>query len=381
MLIDSDGRAVPLALAVDDGRVLDRKSLGSERSTQLRTRAAQGPWVEEWRLRADHPYLADHLAIGLRGKAYAPIRSGATLIGLLAVGSRDPDAVAMLTERLPAILEFASLAGVLLAPSAARTSATAETRRRCQAIIDEQAFHPVFQPMVDLATRGPIGYEALTRFDDGTPPDVVFAEARRCGLEQELESVTLRAAVAASGGLPVERFLSLNVSPALILAGDELRAILAARTRPIVLEVTEHDTIHDYGALRSAFVALGSGLRLAVDDAGAGVANFNHLVELRPQFVKVDIGLVRGVNADLTRQALIVALLHFAGATDCQVVAEGIETEAERAVLEKLEIPFGQGYLFGRPADASIWAAPAAAPSTPRRSALRAISGGRQPRA
>jgi len=381
MLIDSDGRAVPLALAVDDGRVLDRKSLGSERSTQLRTRAAQGPWVEEWRLRADHPYLADHLAIGLRGKAYAPIRSGATLIGLLAVGSRDPDAVAMLTERLPAILEFASLAGVLLAPSAARTSATAETRRRCQAIIDEQAFHPVFQPMVDLATRGPIGYEALTRFDDGTPPDLVFAEARRCGLEQELESVTLRAAVAASEGLPVERFLSLNVSPALILAGDELRAILAARTRPIVLEVTEHDTIHDYGALRSAFVALGSGLRLAVDDAGAGVANFNHLVELRPQFVKVDIGLVRGVNADLTRQALIVALLHFAGATDCQVVAEGIETEAERAVLEKLEIPFGQGYLFGRPADASIWAAPAAAPSTPRRSALRAISGGRQPRA
>jgi EAL domain-containing protein (putative c-di-GMP-specific phosphodiesterase class I) len=167
----------------------------------------------------------------------------------------------------------------------------------------------------------------------------------------------------------------------LILAGDELRAILAVRTRPIVLEITEHETIADYAALRSAFVALGSGLRLAVDDAGAGVANFNHLIELRPQFVKVDIGLVRGVNADLTRQALIVALLHFATATDCRLIAEGIETEAERAVLEKLEVPFGQGYLFGRPAIASTWAAPAAAPSTRRRVALRAISGGRQPRA
>jgi EAL domain-containing protein (putative c-di-GMP-specific phosphodiesterase class I) len=119
--------------------------------------------------------------------------------------------------------------------------------------------------------------------------------------------------------------------------------------------VTEHDHVEDYGALRSAFVALGSGLRLAVDDAGAGVANFTHLVELRPQIVKVDIGLVRGVNADLTRQALIVALLHFANATDCQVVAEGIETEAEREVLERLEIPFGQGYLFGKPAVASAW--------------------------
>jgi EAL domain-containing protein (putative c-di-GMP-specific phosphodiesterase class I) len=124
-------------------------------------------------------------------------------------------------------------------------------------------------------------------------------------------------------------------------------------------------------------VALGSGLRLAVDDAGAGVANFNHLVELRPQFVKVDIGLVRGVNADLTRQALIVALLHFAGATDCQVIAEGIETEAERAVLETLEVPLGQGYLFGRPAVASTWAAATASPRG--RTALRAMSGGRPP--
>ena len=141
--------------------------------------------------------------------------------------------------------------------------------------------------------------------------------------------------------------------------------------------MTEHDNVDDYGALRSAFVALGSGLRLAVDDAGAGVANFNHLVELRPQIVKVDIGLVRGVNADLTRQALIVALLHFAGATDCQVVAEGIETEAERAVLERLEIQFGQGYLFGRPAPAGAWVEPPADLSTRRRGGMRSISGGR----
>jgi PAS domain S-box-containing protein len=381
LLLDPDGSALPLAMTVDDGRVLERRSLGSKRSAQLRTRAAQGPWVEEWRPRPGHPYLADHLAIGLRGQAYAPVRSGTTLIGLLTVGSRDPDAVALLTERLPAILEFAALAGALLAPSVALTGATAAARGSYQAILDDRAFHPVFQPIVDLASGAVVGYEALTRFADGTAPDLIFAGARRCGLEPELESATLRAAIAASEVLPGGCFLSLNVSPALILAGDELRAILATRTRPIVLEVTEHDTIDDYGALRSAFVALGSGLRLAVDDAGAGVANFNHLVELRPQLVKVDIGLVRGVNADLTRQALIVALLHFARSTDCRLVAEGIETEAERAALEKLEVEFGQGYLFGRPAEASIWAAPAAAPSTPRRTPLRAIAGGRQPRA
>jgi PAS domain S-box-containing protein len=382
LLLEPDGNALPLAMTVDDGRVLERKRLGSTRSAELRARAEQGPWVQAWAARPGQPYPADPLAIGLRGQAYAPIRSGTTLIGLLTISSREPDAVALLTERLPAILEFASLAGALLAPSVAQTSATAVTRSRIETVLATSAFHPVFQPIVDLTTREPIGYEALTRFDDGTPPNRVFAEARRCGLEQELESVTLRAAVAASEALPAERFLSLNVSPTLILAGEELRAILAARTRPIVLEVTEHDTIDDYGALRSAFVALGSGLRLAVDDAGAGVANFNHLVELRPRFVKVDIGLVRGVNADLTRQALIVALLHFAGATDCQVVAEGIETEAERAVLEKLEIPFGQGYLFGWPAEASTWAAREAARTPSRRGPpLRAIAGGREPRA
>jgi PAS domain S-box-containing protein len=382
LILGPDGNAMPLAMAVDDGRVIERKSLGAQRSKQLRARAEQGPWVQEWAPRPGHPYLADHLAIGLRGQAYAPVRSGTSLIGLLTVGSRDPDAVAILTERLPAILEFASLAGALLAPSVALTSGTAATRATIQAIIDDAAFHPVFQPIVELASGEPIGYEALTRFDDGTPPDRVFAEARRCGLEQELESVTLRAAVAASVALPAERFLSLNVSPTLIVAGVELRAILAARTGPIVLEVTEHDTIDDYGALRSAFVALGSGLRLAVDDAGAGVANFSHLVELRPQFVKVDIGLVRGVNADLTRQALIVALLHFAGATDCHVVAEGIETEAERAVLEKLQVEFGQGYLFGRPAEGTAWAVPVRRPAAARpRPALRAITGGRRPRA
>ena len=159
------------------------------------------------------------------------------------------------------------------------------------------------------------------------------------------------------------------MSPALILAGDGLRSALGGRTRRVVLEITEHAAIDDYGALRSSFVALGAGLRLAVDDAGAGVANFNHLVELRPQFVKVDIGLVRGVNADLTRQALIVALVHFAAATDCRVIAEGIETEAERAVLERLEVQLGQGYLFGRPAEAPGRTSPTAGRGPARRRA------------
>lgn len=381
LAFDETGRAVVLGRG--GGRVGPVEvggTLPASRSAYLLERARAGAWTERWVPRPeDGEYGIRFAASGLKATMYAPIVGEDGPIGLLAVGASDAGTADRLADRLIALVEFAPSARLLLEKPLQARRELARSRTRIETIVATGAFHPVFQPMVDLVTRGPIGYEALTRFDDGTPPDLVFAEARRCGLEQELESVTLRAAVAASEGLPVERFLSLNVSPALILAGDELRAILTARTRPIVLEITEHETVHDYGALRSAFVALGSGLRLAVDDAGAGVANFNHLVELRPQFVKVDIGLVRGVNADLTRQALIVALLHFAGATDCHVVAEGIETEAERAVLEKLEIPFGQGYLFGRPAVALTWAASAGAPVPRRRAALRAISGGRQP--
>ena len=356
-VFDERGRAMVLGRGGDrTGPIEVGGTLPADRSAYLLERARTGAWAERWRPRPeDGDYAARFVATGLKATAFVPIPGEGGPIGLLAVGTTDPARAERLAEQLPVLSEFAPTARLLLEQPLRLRLDRARSRSRIGSIVAEATFHPVFQPMVDLAEGRPIGYEALTRFDDGTPPDLVFAEARRCGLERELEAATLRAAMAESDALPAERFLSLNVSPGFITDGDELRAILASRTRPIVLEVTEHDHVDDYGALRSAFVALGSGLRLAVDDAGAGVANFNHLVELRPQIVKVDIALVRGVNADLTRQALVVALLHFARATDCLVVAEGIETEAERSVLAELEIQFGQGYLFGRPAPANAW--------------------------
>lgn len=108
-----------------------------------------------------------------------------------------------------------------------------------------------------------------------------------------------------------------------------------------MLEITEHDAIGDDGAVRAAVAALGPDVRIAVDDAGAGVANFTHIVQLRPDFVKIDAALVRDVNSDLTRQALIVGLQHFARATNGWVIAEGVETEEERVTLRALELNFG----------------------------------------
>jgi len=243
----------------------------------------------------------------------------------------------------------------LRAPEIARALRLAEARERIESTIEAGAFGPVYQPIVDLSTGTAIGYEALTRFADGTRPDQMFATALECGLGIKLETATLAVAIDGARSLPTRSFLSLNVSPGLLADVETMARTLGLRARPIVLEVTEHETIEAYAPLREAVLRLGPDVRLAVDDTGAGVANFNHLVELKPQFVKIDVGLVRGVDEDLSRQAVVAGILHFASAVDCQVIAEGIESEAELASLVALGVTLGQGYLLGRPAPAKTW--------------------------
>ena len=105
----------------------------------------------------------------------------------------------------------------------------------------------------------------------------------------------------------------------------------------------------DCAAVREAVRRLGGDIRLALDDTGAGVANFGHIVELRPDFVKLDASLVRNVNVNLGRQALVVAMRYFARSAGCRLIAEGIETEEEARTLTSLGVEFGQGYWLGRP--------------------------------
>ena len=279
-----------------------------------------------------------------------PIPANGQVEGLLVVEAAAPGARARLVEQLPVLSDLAAFAGSLLAPGL-------EGRRRASAVagairqtIAAGAFSPVFQPIVELASGAVVGYEALTRFADGTPPDALFAAARAAGLGLELEVATLEAALAAETVLPAGTYLSLNASPELILSG-RLAPLLATRTRQLVLEVTEHVVIEDYTALRRAFAALEPPVRLAVDDVGAGYASLRHVLELAPDFVKLDGGLVRGVDADLARQALIVGIGYFAVRRKIWLIAEAIETTAELATLRALGIPYGQGYLFGHPQD------------------------------
>jgi EAL domain-containing protein (putative c-di-GMP-specific phosphodiesterase class I) len=178
---------------------------------------------------------------------------------------------------------------------------------------------------------------------------VRFAEALEGGLGTEYELATIRAALEFGTRLPDHVFISINVSPEFVLHGDRrFRELLKGAGRPLVLELTEHVPIDDYRRVRTALGKLGD-VGLAVDDAGAGYASLRHILELRPTYAKLDISLVHGIDGDDLRQALAAGLQYFASKTGCRLIAEGVESRAEAAVLTRLGITFGQGDLFGRP--------------------------------
>jgi EAL domain-containing protein (putative c-di-GMP-specific phosphodiesterase class I) len=244
---------------------------------------------------------------------------------------------------------IAAIATTRVRDAAREDRQLAAEREEIRSIIATAAFATVFQPIVELESLTTVGYEALTRFADGTPPDVRFVQASVSGLGLELEAATLEAAFRASEALPANVLLNLNVSPALVLAGEPLGGLLRQWGWQTILELTEHTAVDDYGALRAAIARLGPSVRLAIDDAGAGFASFRHILELAPQFVKLDRAIIAGLDADPARQAFVAGMRHFAVTTGCGLIAEGIETAAELETLRALGISLGQGYLLGRP--------------------------------
>jgi EAL domain-containing protein (putative c-di-GMP-specific phosphodiesterase class I) len=319
------------------------------------------------------------MGLGVQGIAYAPVRDRGNVVGFLHLGSAAENWQEQLTEQLPALVEFAAIAGTLIGSRVAERLEVEAVRARIRLTIRDEAFTVVFQPIVDLRRGTIVGYEALTRFTHGVAPDVRFAEAQEVGLGGRLEMATLRMAIEAARDLPADTWLNLNTSPQLILASSRLRHIVASAGRPIVLEITEHVAIADYVMFRRAMERLGPEVRIAIDDAGAGYASLNHILELRPAFVKLDRSIVRGLEADDARAALVAGMGHFARSTGSRLVAEGVETEAELAVLRRLEVDLAQGYLLGRPEQVPAVGRvrPAAADQAPRRSRRRVRGTGR----
>jgi EAL domain-containing protein (putative c-di-GMP-specific phosphodiesterase class I) len=212
-----------------------------------------------------------------------------------------------------------------------------------------------FQPIFDLGawlvgTKRAVGYEALARFDLPVAPDIWFREAARMGLGAELELAAIRTAVSYLPQIPAGAFLTVNISPETASSLPNLDWFHRLPLRRVVIEISEEATIDNYEAFRHALDGLRArGLRVAVDDVGAGLASLKHLVMLPHDIIKLDLDVVRDVDTDHNCQAMVAALLALARARDTQVIAEGIETSNELVSLVDLGVGYGQGFHLAHP--------------------------------
>lgn len=230
-----------------------------------------------------------------------------------------------------------------------------------QAWVEGLAIRPFFQPILDLSTGQPLGYEVLSR---GTapfgPPEVMFRIAKELGVLWDLERACRMAALQRISTLPprlrASRFF-LNVSPQILsdprfIEGFTLGALreLGLDQESIVIEITEKDSIHDYQRFEELIRHYeGQGFRVSLDDFGSGHSSLVTLVRCVPHFLKLDQEIVRGVERTPYKQKLVRALVAFSNSVDGKLIAEGVETWEELEALIGLGVRHAQGFLLGRP--------------------------------
>jgi EAL domain-containing protein (putative c-di-GMP-specific phosphodiesterase class I) len=208
-----------------------------------------------------------------------------------------------------------------------------------------------FQPIVNLEDHDVAGVEALARFRSFPlrSPHEWFVEAIALDLGVQLELATIRHAISLLAQLPPRAYLSVNCSHRAARA-EELLPVLEPVASRMVVEITEHEAVDDYDELARALAPLRElGVRIAIDDAGAGYASLRHTLQIAPDIVKVDISLTRSIDSDRGRRALASALISFAEEMGMTIVAEGIETAAELQTLQELGVHYGQGYFLAHP--------------------------------
>ena len=234
--------------------------------------------------------------------------------------------------------------------------------------------HAVFQPIVRASNGAIEGYEALIRGPEGTPlhePAGLFAEARSGGFLARLELAALETAARTFRELDLPGRLFLNASPALATRHTEAflafaRGLQTQGPSPerVVIEFTEGDKIHDHERMREVVGQLRAlGLSIALDDLGEGFSSLRLWKDLAPEIVKIDKHFIQGIDSDPLKRQFLRAIQDIALAAQTQLVAEGIETEAELRVIRDLKVTYAQGYFLARPSRA------------PEREALLGVAG------
>jgi diguanylate cyclase (GGDEF)-like protein len=230
-----------------------------------------------------------------------------------------------------------------------------------RAILAEDRLKPHFQPILDLASGRMHGFEGLIRGPSDSllhSPQNLFKLALLTGQTVALEAACCRSLLRAFIATGQTSKLFLNISPGslalspflALLQPEALRAQGFAPDR-IVIELTENQPTYDFNQLvQTADLFRRLGFAIAMDDLGEGFSSLRLWSELRPEYVKIDKHFINGVSLDPVKYQFLASLRDIAAKTGALVVAEGIELEADLAVVQDLGLDLGQGYLFGRPA-------------------------------
>ena len=299
--------------------------------------------------------------VGLRSMIVAPLPFDGRVIAVLKVVS--PQAGAYRARDVAALEQLNLVMGMALGQArrhagseavrtAARQVGDTEARQRIEAVLATSAYRVVYQPVVRLADSCAVGFEALARFErDVESPDWWFGAAAAVGLGTKLE---LALASCALDGLPRLHggsYVAINVSPATLLAPEFRDLVLMHSPQRVVVEITEHSRVDDYRSLGDICAELRAhGVRIAVDDAGAGFSSLRHVLQLQPDLIKLDATITAEIQRKRIHRTLVTAMQTFAHGTASALVAEGVETAETADVLGELGVAYGQGYLWGRPA-------------------------------
>jgi len=228
-------------------------------------------------------------------------------------------------------------------------------------LIRDRLVRILFQPIVAFDTLEPIGYEALgrgTHSDLSASPVDLLDLACRCSKVAALSELFRHEAVVRSGQLPAAKFLFLNLHPSEVNSKHFINHLgqikeVAPPDRQLVLEIHEN-SMCDFNSLRGFRQQLMDlGFKVAYDDFGAGQARFLELADIPPDFVKLDMRLVRNIDQAEPRRNLLRALASVSTQLGIRVIAEGVETQEEAIVCRELGCEFGQGYFFGLPKGAT----------------------------
>lgn len=227
----------------------------------------------------------------------------------------------------------------------------------CRDVLAGRKLRAVYQPVYDIQDRAVVGYEALIRGPAGgelEAPDLLFAAARESDMGLELENLCLETIFGRVPRATLSKKLFVNASPTLLTHAvflDERNLAAIRRAHPgVVIEISEKEVVKDYAAFRETLARLrGSGLEIAIDDAGSGYSGLESILQMRPDYIKVAETLVKNLDAEPIKREVITALASLGRQIKASLIAEGIERPEELESLVALGVAYGQGYFLGRP--------------------------------